>query len=105
MTEVLDEHRAFPFRKKENAMQILERLVDNGWDAMVQTIGDTAAKWWLGVCGVVTAAGILWAAAFAFQSSIAMQRLIDKQDSMAETLHQVQDDIRDLRQRVAPQKP
>jgi hypothetical protein len=67
---------------------------------MAQTIGDTAAKYWIGVAGVITAAGILWGASFALQSSIALQRLNDQQESMRATLAQVQDDVKDIKQRI-----
>lgn len=70
------------------------------WDKMAQTIGDTAAKYWLGVAGVVTAAGIMWGASFAFQTSIAMQRLNDKQDDMGNRLEQVQNDVNDIKHRL-----
>lgn len=67
---------------------------------MSQTIGDAAAKWWLGVAGVITAAGILWGASFAFQTSLAMQRLNDKQDDMGNRLEQVQNDVNDIKHRL-----
>jgi len=67
---------------------------------MSQTIGNAAAKYWLGVAGVITAAGILWGASFALQSSIALQHLNDKQEAMQATLVQVQDDVKDIKARL-----
>lgn len=70
------------------------------WNRMAQTIGDAAAKWWLGVAAVLTSAGILWGASFAFQTSLAMQRLNDKQDDMGNRLEQVQNDVNDIKHRL-----
>lgn len=70
------------------------------WEKMSQTIGDAAAKWWLGIAGVLTAAGILWGASFAFQSSLALQHLNDQQATMQGTITQIQNDVNDIKHRL-----
>ena len=69
-------------------------------EKMAQTIGDTAAKWWLGIAAVLTSAGILWGASFAFQSSLALQHLNDQQADMQRTVSQIQNDVNDIKHRL-----